>query len=152
MTVSSASTRAVVSSTVEYIDCDTLADMLRDTTLTPRVDYVVVDGGNIPSAINVPAHKLTEQLEHLVTAYGHVPKIIFHCALSQVRGPRSAGLYHKAALMAAETVETNPSPDATIVTQDVLVLRGGFALWQARFKDHTDMIENYDRELWELEY
>ncbi|RKP26843.1 Rhodanese-like domain-containing protein [Syncephalis pseudoplumigaleata] len=139
-----------VPDSVEYIESDELASLLRNSALTPRVDYVIIDvrdddfeGGNIVSAINVPSHRLMEQLPALVKQYAHVPKIIFHCALSQVRGPTSAGLYHQAAM---QRIVVAGEP------QQVLVLRGGFALWQAKFKDAADLIENYNRELWESEY
>jgi hypothetical protein len=81
----------------------------------------------------------------LVKKYSQVPQVIFHCALSQVRGPRSAGMYHRAASRATEA-------NTSEIIQQVFVLRGGFALWQARFKDQEGMIENYDPELWEAEY
>ncbi|KAI9594793.1 Rhodanese-like domain-containing protein [Syncephalis fuscata] len=164
MTVSN----STIYDSVEYIEGEDLASILRDPTLTPRVDYVVIDvrdddfeGGNIISAINVPSHRLMERLPELIKEYGHVPKIIFHCALSQVRGPTSAGIYHQAVLQAI----TNKSPSIasshdsndndsieSIKSQQVFVLRGGFALWQARYKDTTDLMENYNRELWESEY
>ncbi|KAI8058591.1 Rhodanese-like domain-containing protein [Syncephalis plumigaleata] len=146
--------------TVEYIDSDELASLLRNRELTPRVDYVIIDvrdddfeGGNIVSAINVPSHRLLEQLPSLIKEYAHVPRIIFHCALSQVRGPTSAGIYHQTVLQMRNTKGAKDDSDATSsITQQVLVLRGGFALWQAKFKDTTDLIENYNRDLWEAEY
>jgi hypothetical protein len=54
-------------------------------------------------------------------------------------------MYHRAASRATEA-------NTSEIIQQVFVLRGGFALWQARFKDQEGMIENYDPELWEAEY
>lgn len=34
-----------------------------------------------------------DKANDLITQYKDVPKIFFHCALSQVRGPKSARIY-----------------------------------------------------------
>ncbi|GAA5837708.1 hypothetical protein JCM11251_002301 [Rhodosporidiobolus azoricus] len=68
-------------------------------------EYQIVDardedyaGGNIPGAIRAPSEERTEEsVRELVEQLKDVPKVIFHCSLSQVRGPKTARIYADAA-------------------------------------------------------
>ncbi|KAI9226307.1 MAG: Rhodanese-like domain-containing protein [Piptocephalis tieghemiana] len=132
----------------QYIDPQDLASLIRDPTLTCGKDYAIVDvrdtdfaGGNIPGAINVPAHRLYETLPSLLSSFAKVPLVVFHCALSQVRGPKSARIYRDArAVMEADEEST--------IVQEVRVLRNGFSGWQSLFHEDTHLVENYDRAVW----
>ena len=60
-------------------------------------DYAVVDvrdddyhGGNIKGAHNSPASVFLAKVDDLVKQTQDVPLVVFHCALSQVRGPKAA--------------------------------------------------------------
>ncbi|KAJ1823110.1 Cdc25 phosphatase Ibp1 [Coemansia sp. RSA 2599] len=131
-----------------YISADDLAKLVRDSSKIPGTDYVVIDvrdedyrGGHIRGSVNVPAHELSKKAPALVRKYEKVPLMIFHCALSQVRGPKSARIYGDAvqdALVAA-------SRDSPLFDQEINVLRGGFNSWLYRFKDtEPELIEAYD--------
>ncbi|KAJ2720769.1 Cdc25 phosphatase Ibp1 [Coemansia sp. Benny D115] len=133
-----------------YISADELAALVRDPTKTPGTDYLVVDvrdedyhGGHIPGAINVPAHHVRDRAPELAAKYASVPTLVFHCALSQVRGPKSARIYNETVRSGSENAPENGS--LVHDQQQVLVLRGGFNSWLHRFKDtEPALIEAYD--------
>ncbi|KAG0175480.1 hypothetical protein DFQ28_000099 [Apophysomyces sp. BC1034] len=127
-----------------YADSEELVALIRDKTKTFGKDYVVIDvrdndfeGGNIPGAVNVPAGTLVDNVDGLIAKYGKVPVVYFHCALSQVRGPKSARIYNES--LSLRGIQLN---------QQVKVLRGGFEGWQAKYRDENDLIENYDPAFW----
>lgn len=58
----------------------------------PWKDYCVIDvrdddwhGGNIKGAHNSPSHGFLVKVDKLVKDTKHIPMVVFHCALSQVR-------------------------------------------------------------------
>jgi len=65
-----------------------------------------------------------------------VPKLVFTCALSQIRGPKCARIYK-------ETLENKG------IDQKILVLQGGVGEWQKDNKEDPQLIENYDADYWE---
>ncbi|POY72256.1 hypothetical protein BMF94_4764 [Rhodotorula taiwanensis] len=85
-----------------YINHDELAQIIR--TGQAGKTYQVVDvrdedfrGGNIKGAIRAPSEQRTDQsVQDLVTRLDSVPQVIFHCTLSQVRGPKAARIYAEA--------------------------------------------------------
>ncbi|TIC54075.1 Rhodanese-like protein [Wallemia mellicola] len=102
-------------------------------------DFLDTQGGNIKGAKNVPSRSFLDGVHNLVKESEEIPKVVFHCALSQVRGPKSARIY-------AET-RKNLLPDAK--PQEIYVLRGGFTQFQAKYGDQSALVENYRKELWE---
>ncbi|KAI8089189.1 Rhodanese-like domain-containing protein [Halteromyces radiatus] len=133
-----------MSFTAPLVDSEELVKLIRDPTKQVGIDYVIVDvrdqdfiGGNIPGALNIPANQIVDSATELVQKYSKVPEIYFHCALSQVRGPKSARIYKEYLHLQGITTD-----------QQVKVIRGGFEGWQQKYKDEKDLIENYDPELW----
>ncbi|KAI7869071.1 Rhodanese-like protein [Spinellus fusiger] len=124
---------------VQYIEADTLAEMIKNK----QRDFLIVDvrdtdyaGGHITGAVNIPAHTIIDRAHELVVEYEQVPLMVFHCALSQVRGPKSARIYNEA----KQHLRPNSS-------QQVKVLRYGFEGWLS--KHHQDgLIEDYDPAVW----
>ncbi|KAI8975969.1 Rhodanese-like domain-containing protein [Pilobolus umbonatus] len=128
-----------------YAEAEELRALVEDTNKQPGVDYVIVDvrtddyiGGHIPGSIHVPANKMYDQANALIKDYSHVPTIYFHCALSQVRGPKSARIY-------SETLNNL----GVSTTQCVKILRYGFEGWQAKYKNEPHLIEDYVKSIWE---
>jgi len=128
-----------------YVDSSEVVALLRDKTKTPGKDFVIVDVrevdfkyGNIPSAINIHAADMLEAPEkQLDKILENKPQtVIFHCALSQVRGPKSANAF-------AQALKNVPGPKP-----DVVVLRGGFNEWQKQHRE-TDLVENLDAAAWD---
>ncbi|CAO3633347.1 unnamed protein product [Cunninghamella blakesleeana] len=127
-----------------YVDSEELVALIRDPTKKAGEDYLVVDvrdedyiGGHIPKAVNIPASQIAESAPSLIQKYSKVPEVYFHCALSQVRGPKSARIYNELLHVLGNTTD-----------QKVKVLRGGFEEWQEKYKNEKDLIESYDEERW----
>ncbi|KAK7469058.1 Cdc25 phosphatase Ibp1 [Stygiomarasmius scandens] len=135
----------------KYITSEELADIIRSNKV-PKKDYLVVDvrdddyvGGNIKGAVNMPSRDFLMNVDNLVKDTKEVPTMIFHCALSQVRGPKAARIYKETRQnVLSET-------DATSPTQ-VLVLRDGFTSFQSKFKDDSKLVENWDKDIWASEW
>ncbi|KAF9525521.1 Rhodanese-like domain-containing protein [Crepidotus variabilis] len=131
--------------TVRYIEGKELAELMKSGK-TPHKDYVVVDvrdedfvGGNIKGAINEPSQVFLHNVDGLVKQTREVPLVIFHCALSQVRGPKAARIY-------AETRENVLKGND--ISHEVAILRDGFTEFQVKYKDDSELVENWDKEVW----
>ncbi|KXN71168.1 Rhodanese-like protein [Conidiobolus coronatus NRRL 28638] len=136
----------MVKSHIRYLEPDNLRDIMHDESLKAGKDYVVVDvrdsdriGGHILNSINVPAHEIKERADLLVAQNQGIGKVIFHCALSQVRGPKSARIYNDALNL---TGNENG--------QEVYVLRGGFTEFQRFYRDDAKLVDAFNKELWDL--
>lgn len=126
-----------------YITGQELADIIKSDK-KPHKDFAVVDvrdddflGGNIVGCIRSPSRHFDGSLNELYEQTKDVPKVIFHCALSQERGPKAARKY-------AERCAT----DSTNTEKEILVLRGGFTEFQASFKDDPALVEKWRKEVW----
>ncbi|KAJ1567798.1 hypothetical protein HK096_008629, partial [Nowakowskiella sp. JEL0078] len=95
-------------------------------------------GGHIKGARNIPIQQVLDDSnsEALISSLKDIPKVIFHCALSQVRGPKGALTYKRM------------TEGVTNGEQEILVLRGGFAQWQEKYGKQLDLTEDYDEETW----
>jgi len=130
---------------VKYISRDDLSKIIKSDK-RPGTDYLVVDvrdddfiGGHIPNCRNEPSTTFSEKLDDLVRDAKDVPQVIFHCALSQSRGPTATRQYKKRRNQLREDDDT---------PQDVLILRGGFTDFQAKFKDDPELVENWSKDIW----
>lgn len=73
-----------------------------------------------------------------------VDTVVFHCALSQQRGPGAALRY-----LREVAAEQNKSGDgASTKQQTVYVLDRGFVGWQEVYGDDTRLTEGFRKELW----
>jgi rhodanese-related sulfurtransferase len=103
-----------------YIAPSELAAALRSTETPPPVVIDVRDvdfaGGHIRSAVNIPEYTFRDDaaVDEIVERFRDARQIVFHCMLSQVRGPTCA----KRFLSRLGSEETRP---------DVKVLVGGYA-------------------------
>ncbi|BGP28029.1 M-phase inducer phosphatase, protein tyrosine phosphatase [Rhodotorula toruloides] len=164
-----------------YANHDEVAELLKNGK--PGKDYAVVDvrdddyrGGNIPGAIRAPSEDRTEQsVNDLVRQLKGVPKVVFHCSLSQVRGPKAARIYADAlaasqppvpaldssAVRSSDTITQdaanlarNFSPNPYLSAgqtgrQEVLVLRDGFSNWQGLYRNDPLLVANFDSRIWQ---
>jgi rhodanese-related sulfurtransferase len=123
-------------SMASFISAEELAEIIRSGK-TPKKDYVVVDvrdddyaGGNIVGCVNLPSRDFLNTVDQLAKETKDVPIVIFHCALSQMRGPKAARVYLETRQnVLGETNATSPTK--------VLILRDGFTGFQAKFKVKT---------------
>lgn len=94
-------------------------------------DYV---GGHILGCKNVPVHTHDFRMPELVRNLRDEDTVVFHCALSQQRGPSSALRYlrERARLSAKGEVGIRKDGEDLEKTQKVYVLDGGFVKWQEK--------------------
>ncbi|WFD19088.1 protein-tyrosine-phosphatase [Malassezia caprae] len=101
----------------KYIEADTLASMLKQRADNPR-SVVVVDVRD--------------------------DNVVFHCALSQQRGPKAARIYR-------EVRDATCTPESVASqAQEVLVLRDGFGYFGPKFKQDPQLVEDWDEESWQF--
>ncbi|KAJ7812901.1 Rhodanese-like domain-containing protein [Mycena leptocephala] len=81
---------------MKYISADELAQIIKSDKVANQ-DYLVVDvrdddyaGGNIKSAVNLPSRQFEMSVYDLVQKKADVKAVVFHCAVSQMRGPKAA--------------------------------------------------------------
>ncbi|KAL8415143.1 hypothetical protein RB594_006105 [Gaeumannomyces avenae] len=157
------------------------AAKLRDLMLAPGADstkIAVIDvrdddyiGGHIKGCLNYPSHTLDATMPSLVRQLQDKPTVVFHCALSQQRGPGAALRYirEREALLtkskepgitadpASKEPDTTADPaskEATAppVQQKVYVLDRGFVGWQEAYGENEALTEGYRKELWKDGY
>lgn len=100
-------------------------------------DYI---GGHITGGQNVPVHTHDYKMPELVRTLGEKEVVVFHCALSQQRGPGSALRYlrERERLVGegerkdegAKMVDQGVGKAPEVKGQTVYVLDGGFVKWQ----------------------
>ncbi|KAJ2541525.1 Cdc25 phosphatase Ibp1 [Coemansia sp. RSA 1853] len=136
-----------------FIGAQELARLVRDPAKTAGTDYLVVDVrdsdfavGHIPGALNVPAHDMYAKAGSIIDAYSHVPLVVFHCMLSQQRGPKAARIYREV-VSGRLKVAADGDP---LFGQTVRVLDRGFGGWVDAFlKTEPDLIADFDQEMWD---
>ncbi|GAD95946.1 conserved hypothetical protein [Paecilomyces variotii No. 5] len=97
-------------------------------------------GGHIYSSIWVPSSSLDVRMPELVRTLQDKEKVVFHCALSQQRGP-------SAALRYARERERTLGAEASH-KQEVYVLEGGFVQWQEEYGKDKRLTEAYVEDIW----
>ncbi|BEI81676.1 hypothetical protein CcaverHIS002_0208360 [Cutaneotrichosporon cavernicola] len=125
-----------------YINAEEMAAIIKASPDGVGKDWAVVDvrdddfvGGNIVGALNYPSDTLLAKLDELVKLMEGVPKVVFHCALSQVRGPKAARRYAE-----ARSLLLKDAP-----AQDILVLREGFSGFQSRYRNDKQLVEKFNK-------
>ncbi|RBR12795.1 uncharacterized protein FIESC28_08497 [Fusarium coffeatum] len=103
-------------------------------------DYI---GGHIKGCTNIPAHTLEAMLPTLVRRLKDKKTVVFHCALSQQRGPSAALKY----LRERDGLLRSMGEEAK--EQDVYVLDRGFTGWQEIYGEDERLTEGYVKDLWE---
>ncbi|KAF8073881.1 Rhodanese-like domain-containing protein [Lyophyllum atratum] len=131
--------------TMRYINGDELAEIIKSDKVTGK-DFVVIDvrdddyaGGNIKGSLNMPSNAFFGSVDSLVKDTKDVPLVIFHCTLSQMRGPKAARIY--------EETRRNVLRGSD-VPHEVVILRDGFSQFQVKFKDDPALVENWDKGVW----
>ena len=139
-------------------------------------------GGHIRNSIHAPSSALDYKIPELVRKLKDKETVVFHCALSQQRGPSAALRYirerqrllnlpaHLEAGSGVGEVLKKNSEDkvggedakdaewedeeepSARKEQKVYVLDQGFVGWQERFGEDTRLTEGYRKEIWENGY
>lgn len=99
-------------------------------------------GGHIRSSQWIPINTLDYKLPELVRTLKTKDKVVFHCALSQQRGPSAALRY------ARERARVLGDEASQEKKQDICVLEGGFTMWQAKYGEDEKLTEDYVKDIW----
>lgn len=139
-----------------------------ERVLTSPTDYI---GGHIKGSQNIPSRTLDAMLPTLVRQLEGKETVVFHCALSQQRGPTAALRYirERDRLLAVrnaveqasgaagaggrdDTATAAAGEKSTEKKQQVFVLDRGFVGWQETYGTDERLTEGYRKELWEDGY
>ncbi|KAF2164357.1 hypothetical protein M409DRAFT_25236 [Zasmidium cellare ATCC 36951] len=128
-------------STLQRISREKLADLVR----SKNTGLAIIDvrdndfiGGHIIGCQNVPTNTHDYKMPELVRTLKDKDTVVFHCVLSQQRGPASALKYLR------ERERLGAADD-----QKVYVLDGGFQKWQEKYGEDKELTEAYHKDLWE---
>jgi rhodanese-related sulfurtransferase len=138
-------------------------------------------GGHIRHSIHAPSHTLDHKIPELVRKLKDKETVVFHCALSQQRGPSAALRYIRErerllgpgaktkmasgsgvgeVLLKNKEVEGNKDDkdaewedvEEEGKEQKVYVLDRGFVGWQERYGEDPRLTEGYRKEIWKEGY
>ncbi|KAF2125036.1 Rhodanese-like protein [Dothidotthia symphoricarpi CBS 119687] len=136
-----------------YISRDDLAAAIKASPTTPLpANTAVIDvrdgdhiGGHIRGSTWVPSSQLDYKTPDLIRTLRDKEVVVFHCALSQQRGPSAALRY----LRERERLIGGGGEGKEGKEQKVLVLRGGFGEWQEKYGEDERLTEGFQKDLWE---
>lgn len=97
-------------------------------------------GGHICGSTWVPSGMLDVRMPELVRTLKDKETVVFHCALSQQRGPSATLRYARAREGALGAEESHK--------QKVYVLEGGFVQWQKKYGKDKRLTEAYAEDIW----
>ncbi|KAK1993658.1 Rhodanese-like protein [Colletotrichum falcatum] len=156
----SARTMATVGN-LQRITADKLSAMLLAEQAAANPSVAVVDvrdddyiGGHIKGCIHIPSRSFEAMMPTLVRRLEGKKTVVFHCALSQQRGPSAALRYLRERERMRASKKSSEAPDGTTNTEPltVLVLDGGFVGWQAVYGKDERLTEGYSTDLWKDGY
>ncbi|CEH12491.1 M-phase inducer phosphatase [Ceraceosorus bombacis] len=114
------------------------------------------EGGNIVGCKNVPSRIYRDSVKGVVRDVEQYPLVVFHCQLSQSRGPTAARLYIDERVSQLEAGKLKPlreprESDDEIGKcieggQEIRILRGGFSSFGEQYKANPKLVENWDQE------
>ncbi|AYO43136.1 Dual specificity phosphatase ibp1 [Malassezia restricta CBS 7877] len=130
-----------------YIEADALASKLKEQRPSTAVVDVRDDdfeGGHIKGAFHSPSSTFLDGVNTLLKPLETYENVVFHCALSQQRGPKAARIYRE---IRDANIEAGRMPPTT---QQVYVLRDGFSHFGNKFKRDPELVEDWDEEAWQF--
>lgn len=138
----------ITAASLTPVSRESLAGLLLSS---PSSNVAIVDvrgadhvGGHIRGSTWAPSNELDSRMPELLQRLKDKDRVIFHCALSQQRGPSAALQYARERERLAGKLVGEPE----IKGQEVCVLVGGFNEWQAKYGDDERLTENYAKDLW----
>ncbi|TIA32364.1 Rhodanese-like protein [Aureobasidium pullulans] len=148
---------------IPRISRESLAGLIKDKHPSMAVidvrdsDYI---GGHIAGGTNIPSNTHDYKMPELVRTLKDKETVVFHCALSQQRGPSAALRYlrvrerlspaKEGEVKMVEEVEGEKVPESK--GQTVYVLDGGFVKWQELYGEDKELTEGYEKDIWEFGY
>ncbi|EUC44309.1 hypothetical protein COCMIDRAFT_98623 [Bipolaris oryzae ATCC 44560] len=159
---------SITLSDLEFIDRETLASTFTTPSTTEATDAqpkrslpastAIIDvrdsdhiGGHIRGSTWVPSSDLDFKLPELLRTLQDKETVVFHCALSQQRGPSAALRYlrEKERVQGSGGAEGNGKEEGG-KKQKVVVLKGGFTEWQEKYGTDEELTEGYKKDVWEF--
>ncbi|KAB8222265.1 Rhodanese-like domain-containing protein [Aspergillus novoparasiticus] len=137
---------SITIATLPRMSRDALSALLLSTSTPSKLAIVDVRdsdhvGGHIFSSTWVPSSSLDVRLPELIRTLKDKEKVVFHCALSQQRGPSAALRYARERERVLGLEESQK--------QEVYVLEGGFVQWQEKYGKDTRLTEAYVEDIWQ---
>ncbi|ABN65968.1 predicted protein [Scheffersomyces stipitis CBS 6054] len=140
-------------SDLKYIKSSTLRTWFQGGSPHGKGKFAVVDvrdsdfvGGHIRGCYHYPAgnfhYTLPELQQRLMD--NEINDVVFHCALSQVRGPSSSLKF----LRSLDDIKDN-NLKKYFDNVHVYVLKGGFTRWQAKYGEDEEVTEGYEKDIWQ---
>ncbi|ODV84884.1 hypothetical protein CANARDRAFT_199870 [[Candida] arabinofermentans NRRL YB-2248] len=104
-------------------------------------------GGHIRNSHHIPSTTIPNQCPKIYDLLkdSQTNEVVFHCALSQQRGPSSAMRFIR-------WLGDNKNDDPFAKSLEIYVLRGGFVKWQELYGSDTEVTDRYDKDLWKFGY
>lgn len=144
-------------STLKYISSAELSAQILNAPITRDGAIAIIDvrdgdyvGGHILGCTNVPSGNLDWKMPELVRTLKYKEVVVFHCALSQQRGPSAALRYLRERDKAlAKEAAKKAEEGGEVKEQKVYVLEGGFVKWQEKFGEDTRLTEGYQKDIWQ---
>ncbi|KAK2600019.1 Cdc25 phosphatase Ibp1 [Conoideocrella luteorostrata] len=142
-------------SNLRRISAKSLSEKIISERDSPNPSYAIIDvrdddyiGGHIKGCTNIPTIQLDAMMPTLVRKLKDKKTVVFHCALSQQRGPSAALKYlrEKDELSKRLNVE---GETAGAVEQEIVVLDKGFVGWQQDYGADERLTEGYVKDIWE---
>lgn len=138
-------------SSLRFLPQESLAALILSSSPQPPPNIAIIDvrdadyvGGHIATSMHFPTPSLDFQMPTLLRKCADKDMVIFHCALSQQRGPSAALRYlrERDEKMAKEDGHRKAPRDegsgapagatGIVKKQEVFVLDGGFVKWQEK--------------------
>jgi len=137
-------------SDLHYLRREQLASLLSSPDTASKIAVIDVRdsdhvGGHIRSSLWVPINTLDYRMAELIRTLKTKEKVVFHCALSQQRGPSAALRYARERARMLGKEEDGKEGKK----QEVCVLEGGFAMWQSKYGKDERVTEGYVKDLWD---
>lgn len=159
-------------SDLTYISREDLASQFKNSPSAPQLPdkIAIIDvrdsdhiGGHIRGSTWVPSNELDYKTPELVRNLKDKEVVVFHCALSQQRGPSAALRYLRekkrldpeGKTVTKEEEEVEEGEEGVKEEgkeQKVLVLKGGFTEWQEKYGADKDLTEGWQKDIWEFGY
>ncbi|KAH8729108.1 Rhodanese-like domain-containing protein [Phaeosphaeriaceae sp. PMI808] len=148
-------------SDLTFISREDLAQELQATDTPSTLAIIDVRdsdhvGGHIRGSTWVPSNELDYKMPELLRTLKGKETVVFHCALSQQRGPNAALRYarEKARVEEGEGKEGEKEEEKEGETkkkpkQKVVVLSGGFTEWQEKYGADKGLTEGWEKSIWE---
>ncbi|KZZ99624.1 Rhodanese-like protein [Moelleriella libera RCEF 2490] len=132
------------------ISPEELAKKILEEEGSPDPSFLVIDvrdvdhiGGHIKGHYHAPMAKFDDLLPHLVHMCRDKKTLIFHCLMSQQRGPTAAReyIFIREKMLCILMKEGRPD-------QEVLVLDGGFYAWMQHYAEDERLTSSFVSSLW----